>query len=155
MATEPTHGAPAVLLVESSSPEHHHAELLRRAGLHVVSLPPEQVTSHRIQALNPAIIAVELNESRPSDALDLAPLLHGDARSRSDSNHGRAERRRYIPVIVYGHGLSAPDIETAARSGAMWLQLEPSDGVKLVAAIRGVLTAAGIQVKNLQEHGDI
>ena len=26
----------------------------------------------------------------------------------------------------------------------MWLQLEPSDGVKLVAAIRGVLGAAGI-----------
>jgi hypothetical protein len=25
----------------------------------------------------------------------------------------------------------------------MWLQLEPSDGLKLVAAIRGVLTAGG------------
>jgi hypothetical protein len=45
-------------------------------------------------------------------------------------------------------GLSAEDIERAARGGAMWLQLEPSDGLKLVAAIRGVLNAAGIVMKN-------
>jgi hypothetical protein len=148
MATEVTNGAPAVLLVESSSPEHHHAELLRRAGLHVMRLPLEQATSHRIQELNPAIIAVEFDGSRPSDALDLVPRLHGDA--RSDPTRTTGERAaRYIPVIVYGHGLSAPDIESAARGGAMWLQLEPSDGVKLVAAIRGVLTAGGIQIKNL------
>jgi hypothetical protein len=49
---------------------------------------------------------------------------------------------RSPPVIVYGYGLSAEEIEHAARAGALWLQLEPSDGTKLVAAIRGVLAAS-------------
>jgi hypothetical protein len=50
-------------------------------------------------------------------------------------------------VIVYGHGLNPEDIERAARGGAMWVQLEPSDGLKLVAAVHGVLAAAGVVIK--------
>ena len=135
MASEPALPPPIVLLVEPSGPKHQHAEVVTRAGFRVVRLPPEEVTPPQILDVGPAIIAVELDGANAGDALDLAPRLRADARARS------------IPVIVYGHGLDASDIERAARGGAMWLQLEPSDGLKLVAAIRGVLTASGIVVK--------
>jgi hypothetical protein len=138
MAKESDISPPVVLLVEPADPAHHHAELLTRAGLRVVHLPPHEVTSSLLEEVNPAIIAAELDGSQQRDALDLALRLREEARPRSTP----------VPVIVYGQGLSAEDIERAARGGAMWLQLERSDGLKLVAAIRGVLTAAGIVMKN-------
>lgn len=137
MATEPTISSPVVLLVEPSAPKHHHAEMLTRAGFRVIGLPPHEIDSRLMKDVKPAIIAVELDGERSADALDLAPRLREEARLRSVP----------VPVIVYGHGLSAADIERAARGGVMWLQLEPSDGAKLVAAIRGVLTAAGTAIK--------
>jgi hypothetical protein len=135
---------PLVLLVEPSPARHHHADLLRRAGFHVELRSPRAVTAQLLEEANPAIIAVELDESSPNDALELTPRLRGSIQSRlTESEEGRGSGVR-TPVIVYGHGLAAADIERAARGGALWLQLEPSDGVKLVAAIRGVLTAAGV-----------
>ena len=83
-----------------------------------------------MQDVKPAIIAIELDGERSAGALELAPRLRADG-----------ARTMSIPVIVYGHRLSAADIERVATGGAMWLQLEPSDGPKLVAAIRGVLAA--------------
>ena len=139
MATEPASSAPLVLLAESAHAEHHHGEMLTRAGFRVVTLPVREVMPPLIRDVKPAIIAIEFDGSQPSDALDLAPRLRADPRPRAIP----------IPVIVYGYGLSAPDIERAATGGAMWVQLEPSDGVKLVAAIRGVLTAAGIALHQL------
>ena len=138
MAKESVTSPPVVLLVEPSDPTHHHAELLTRAGLRVVQLPPHEVNSRLLEEVKPAIIAAELDASQGRDALDLASRLREDARPPSTP----------VPMIVYGHGLSAEDIERAARGGAMWLQLEPSDGLKLVAAIRGVLNAAGTVMKN-------
>jgi hypothetical protein len=132
---EPASSAPLVLLAESDHAEHHHLEILTRAGFRVVRLPVDELTSTLIRDVKPAIIAVELDGSRQGDALDLAPRLRRDARPRAIP----------IPIIVYGHGLSPADIEAAATGGAMWLQLEPSDGAKLVAAIRGVLAAADPQ----------
>ena len=129
--------APLVLLAESAHAEHHHAEILARAGLRVIRLPAHEVTSALMRDVKPAIIAIEFDGLQPNDGLDLAPRLRADARPRAIP----------IPVIVYGHGLSAADIERAATGGAMWLQLEPSDGTKLVAAIRGVLAAGGITTK--------
>jgi DNA-binding response OmpR family regulator len=137
MAKDPAISPPLVLLVEPSDPKHRHAEILKRAGLRVVELPQHEVNSWLLDEVKPAIIAVELDALEQSDVLDLAPRLRVDARPHSMP----------VPVIVYGHGLSAADIERAARGGAMWLQLEPSDGQKLVAAIRGVLTAAGTAIK--------
>lgn len=134
MATESPSGPPVVRLVEPSDPKHQHTEMLTRAGFRVVRSPAHEVTVQRMQDVKPAIIAVELDGSGSRDALDLAPRLRAEARPLAIP----------IPVIVYGHGLSAPDIECAATGGAMWLQLEPSDGAKLVAAIRGVLIADGI-----------
>ena len=139
MATEPTAPPPVVLLVEPLGPNHHHAQLLQCAGLGVVQLPPHEINSQLLDALQPHIIAVELNGSQDSDALDLARRLREDARPHAMP----------VPVIVYGHALSSEHIERAARGGAMWLQLEPSDGLKLVAAIRGVLSVAGIVVKSI------
>jgi DNA-binding NarL/FixJ family response regulator len=145
MATEPANAAPLVLLVEDSDHQHDHAGLLTRAGFRVVRLPTAEITAQLIQEVNPAILVAELNGSRSSDTLDLAPRLRGAISRSSPRSYGSASS---IPVIVYGHSLSAPDIERAARGGAMWLQLEPADGVKLVAAIRGVLGAAGIGPQN-------
>lgn len=137
MAKEPAISPPVVVLVEPSDAKHKHAELLTRAGLRVVQLPRHEINSRLLDEVKPAIIAAELDGSGQGDVLDLAPRLRDDARPRSMP----------VPVIVYGHGLSAADIERAARGGAMWLQLEPSDGQKLVAAIRGVLTAAGTAIE--------
>jgi hypothetical protein len=137
MAKEPAISPPVVVLVEPSHPEHKHAELLTHAGFRVVRLPPHEINSGLLDEVKPAIIAAELDGSQQSDALDLASRLREDVRPRSTS----------VPVIVYGHGLKPEDIERAARGGAMWLQLEPSDGLKLVAAIRGVLAAAGVVIK--------
>ena len=139
MATEPTTVPPVVLLVEPLGPNHHHADLLKRAGLGVVQLPPHEVNVRLLDAMRPNVIAVELNGSGDSAALDLARGLREDAPPHSMP----------VPVIVYGHTLSPEDIERAARGGALWLQLEPSDGLKLVAAIRGVLSVAGIVVKSV------
>ena len=47
-----------------------------------------------------------------------------------------------FPCIVYGHSLDAHDIETAARAGALWLELAPADGARLLAAARGLVAAA-------------
>jgi hypothetical protein len=134
MAIEPVSSAPLVLLAESAHADHHHDEMLTRAGFRVVTLPIREVTPTLIRDVKPAIVAIEFDGEQPTDALDLAPRLRANGRPRAIP----------IPVIVYGFGLSAPDIERVATGGAMWLQLEPSDGVKLVAAIRGVLTASGI-----------
>jgi hypothetical protein len=38
---------------------------------------------------------------------------------------------------------SPRDIEEAACAGALWLQLEPSDGARLVAAVKGLISATG------------
>jgi hypothetical protein len=144
MATEKSSVPPLVLLVEPSAARHHHAALLAGAGFRVELLPPQAVTTQLIQDTNPAIIAIELDESNPGDALELAPRLRASADSRLTGPEERRGSKFRTPVIVYGHGLAAADIERAARGGALWVQLEPADGVKLVAAIRGVLTAAGV-----------
>ncbi len=121
---------PVVLLIEPSEPKHQHADLLTQAGFRVASAPLDEVMSGFVTDVKPAIIAVELDADRAQDVLHLAQRVHTEWRLRD------------TPVIVYGHGLSAEDIEHAARAGALWLQLEPSDGNKLVAAIRGVLAAS-------------
>jgi hypothetical protein len=123
--------AQIVLLVEPSDPKHHHAELLRRAGFQVVTLPMAEITGDLLREVSPALVAIELDAARTSDVLGLNPRLRSEL-----------HRSIPVPVIVYGHGLNALDIEQAARGGAMWLQLEPSDGAKLIAAVRGVLAAS-------------
>jgi hypothetical protein len=138
MATESTTNPPTILLVEPLHPKHEHADLLTRAGFRVERLSPADLDGPRIRDIRPAIVAIELDGARTDDALDIASRLRVSPSRRAVP----------LPVIVYGHGLSAADIERAARSGAMWLQLEPSDGTKLVAAIRGVLTAGGILFKD-------
>lgn len=137
MATESASDPPVVLLVEPSNARHHHAELLERAGFRVERLPPQDLGERQMRDLEPATVAIELDDGRAADALDLVTRLRANASPRAVP----------VPVIVYGHALSASDIEHAARRGAMWLQLEPSDGTKLVAAIRGVLSASGITRK--------
>ena len=89
-----------------------------------------------MQNVRPVLIAIELNDEQPGDALDRAPRPRDNAPPRSIP----------IPVIVYGNGLSTAEIERAAN-GAMWLEHKHADGKKLVAAIRGVLAAARIAIK--------
>jgi hypothetical protein len=47
-----------------------------------------------------------------------------------------------IPIVIYGHQLRPQDIEDAARVGALWLHIEPADGARLVAAVRGLFAAS-------------
>ena len=48
----------------------------------------------------------------------------------------------FMPSLLASRGLTADEIEKTANAGAMWLQLEPTDGYKLLGAVRGVLRAA-------------
>jgi hypothetical protein len=51
-------------------------------------------------------------------------------------------RTRLIPFIIYGHHLRAGDIKDAARSGALWLNLERRDGDRFLAAVEGLIKAS-------------
>lgn len=78
--------------------------------------------------LQPSIIVAEL-DGASNLTFELVDTLQAHALAR------------HIPMIVYGFGLTPDQIEATARAGAMWLQLEPLDGYKLLGAVRGVLAA--------------
>ena len=119
---------PLVLLIVPSETRHKHAAILTAAGYMVESQSEPESTVRRVLDLQPNIIVAELNGA--SDVtFKLVRTLQG---------HTLARR---IPMIVYGFGLTSQQIEATARAGAMWLQLEPLDGYKLLGAVRGVLSA--------------
>lgn len=56
--------------------------------------------------------------------------------------HGDALEVWFSCGIDHDARCQCHDIETAVRVGALWLQLEPSDGARLLAAARGLISAA-------------
>ena len=123
--------SPLVLLVVSSDIKHRHAAILAADGFRVATQTEPESTVRAIMKMEPSIIVAEL-DSASDVTLVLVRTLHQHALAR------------YIPMIVYGFGLTPEQIESTARSGAMWLQLEPSDGYKLLGAVRGVLAAKAV-----------
>jgi CheY-like chemotaxis protein len=95
-----------------------------------VSVSTEKVDVARILEQGPAIVAAELDGSGAGRTLNLARRFRQDLRARP------------IPFIIYGHQLRPQDIEDAARAGALWLQIEPTDGARLAAAVRGLIAAS-------------
>jgi DNA-binding NarL/FixJ family response regulator len=120
---------PVVLQITPQPDErvHDHAAILASAGFHVITHTHDQSSVKAVLRLAPRIVVAELADGGRETMFDLVQQLKASA--------------RHIPVIVYGVGLTAVEIETIARAGAMWLQLEPTDGFKLVGAVRGVLRA--------------
>ena len=121
---------PLVLLVEPKDGRHEHAAFLARAGFRVESVTTETVDIAGVIKRRPAVVAAELDGSGSATTLNLARRFRQDPRARP------------IPFIIYGHHLRSQDIEDAARAGALWLQLEPTDGARLVAAVRGLIAAS-------------
>ena len=121
--------APTVLLIVPPDAHHKHSAILTAAGFRVVSQADDEATVRSVLDLKPKIIAAELNGTSTDPMFGLVHRLKSDQRARA------------IPLIVYGIGLTADQIEKTAHAGAMWLQLEPCDGYKLLAAVRGVLSA--------------
>ena len=121
---------PLVLLVEHKGGQHQHAELLSRAGFRVASVATEKFDIVGLLEQGPAVVAAELDGSGSATTLNLARRFRQDPRARP------------IPFIIYGHHLRSEDIEDAARAGALWLQLEPTDGARSVAAVRGLIAAS-------------
>ncbi len=121
---------PLVLLVEPNGGQHQHTELLERAGFRVASVATEKIDVARLVEQGPAVVAAELDGSGSATTLNLARRFRQDQRARP------------IPFVIYGHHLRPQDIEDAARAGALWLQLEPTDGARLVAAVRGLIAAS-------------
>ena len=120
-----------VLLVEHKGARNQgHTKALVDAGFRVESVASEEANIARVLARRPAVVAAELDGHGALAALDLARRFRENPRAR------------LIPFIIYGHHLRARDIEDAARAGALWLQLEPADGARLVAAVRGVIAAS-------------
>lgn len=118
---------PLVLLIEPADARYHHADALASAGFRSQRVAAADMDIARLQSLRPAVIAAERDGGIP---LELVKRLRQDPRTR------------LIPFIIYGHHLRPEDIENAARSGALWLQLEPNDGARLVAAVRGLIAAS-------------
>jgi CheY-like chemotaxis protein len=122
---------PLVLLVEPTDARNQpHSKFLARAGFRLSSVQTDEVDVARVLEQRPAVIAAELDSSGLVTALSLAKRFRQDPEAR------------LIPFIIYGHHLRPQDIEDVARAGALWLQLEPSDGARLVAAVRGLLAAS-------------
>jgi hypothetical protein len=120
--------SPLVLLIVPPEAHHKHTAILTAAGYRVVSQADDEATVQSVLDLSPRIIAAELSGTRTDPMFGLVHRLKDDPHARD------------IPLIVYGIGLTADQIEQTAHAGAMWLQLEPSDGYKLLAAVRGVLS---------------
>jgi CheY-like chemotaxis protein len=121
---------PLVLLVEPQSAQHAHAEKLSHAGFRVATVAAPEFDVARVLAQSPAVIAAELDGSGSVATLSLARQFRQNPQGRP------------IPFIVFGHHLRNSDIEDIARAGALWLQLEPADGARLVAAVRGLIAAS-------------
>jgi DNA-binding response OmpR family regulator len=120
-----------VLLVEPRGARNHrHAESLARAGYRVSSVAAEDIDIADVLQQGPAVVAAELDHLGLVGTLDLAKRLRENSQAR------------LIPLIIYGHQLRPRDMENAARAGALWLQLEPADGARLVAAVRGLIAAS-------------
>lgn len=120
---------PLVLLIEPKGAQHQHTAPLARAGFRVASMAVEEVDIARVLDQRPAIIAAELDGQSPT-MLNLARRFRQNPQGR------------LIPFIIYGHQLGPWEIEEAARVGALWLQLQPADGARLVAAVRGLIAAS-------------
>ena len=123
---------PVVLLVtpEKQARNHDHTTMLTKAGFNVVNHTHEEASVTEIVRLEPRIIIAELGEGGSEAMFELVRRVKAH------------QFGRHFPVIVYGVGLTADEIETTAHAGAMWLQLEPTDGYKLLGAVRGELRAA-------------
>lgn len=120
--------SPLVLLIVPPDAHHQHTAILTAAGFRVLSQTDNEATVQSVLDLVPEIIVAELSGARTDPMFDLVHRLKDDVRARD------------IPLIVYGIGLTAAQIEQTAHAGAMWLQLEPCDGYKLLGAVRGVLS---------------
>ena len=121
-----------VLLIEPRPDGNpRHAESLVRAGYRVSSVAAQNIDIGHLLQQRPAVIAAELDHSGLVGTLNLAKRLRENPRGR------------LIPFVIYGHELRPREIEDAARAGALWLQIEPPDGARLVAAVRGLIAASG------------
>lgn len=120
---------PLVLLVEPEGAQQQHSEVVANAGFRVTSVAADDVDIARILEQDPAVVAAELDGSGPA-TLNLAKRFR------------ETPEASLIPFIIYGPGLRARDIEEATRAGALWLQIEPTDGGRLVAAVRGLIAAS-------------
>ena len=119
-----------LLVVPRGVRNQQQAETLARAGYRVSSVAAEDLDIADVLQKRPAVVAAELDHSGSVWTLNLAKRF----RENSDG--------LLIPFIIYGHQLRPRDIENAARAGALWLQVEPGDGKRLVAAVRGLIAAS-------------
>jgi hypothetical protein len=122
---------PVVLLIASGDEGHGHAALLRRCGFVVEAQGADGITHGEMVRSVPSVIAIELDTARPGATVDLTRRLREDPRMQA------------VPIIVFATHLRASDIEAGASGGVLSLQIGPSDGLKLVGAIRGILSAGG------------
>jgi CheY-like chemotaxis protein len=115
-----------VLLVGSGDTRYHYDDALARAGFRSTRVAAAEVDVDCVLRQHPAVIAAELDGTVP---LNLIRRLRQN------------QETRLIPFIVYGHHLCPEDIEDALLAGALWLPLEPADGDRLAAAVRGLIAA--------------
>jgi hypothetical protein len=122
--------SPVVVLIEPEGSQHRYGDSLSSAGFHVVHVRTSEANVARVLKPSPSVVAAELIQSHAIDILDFVRRFRENPEAR------------LIPFILYGQSLARRDIEDAARAGAMWLQLDASDGSRLAAAARGLISAS-------------
>jgi len=115
-----------VILLVSANDDY--AALLRRSGFTVEIASGGNADTATLVATRPALVAIQIDPARGAEMMESARLLRAHPQLRN------------TPIIVFATLLNAEQIEMAARSGLLWLQITPVD--KLVAAVRGLLSAS-------------
>jgi hypothetical protein len=121
--------APLILLLKPKGAQQHHEGLLSDAGFRVVTSAFPRDAGALLE-YGPAVVAAELVAAHAPRTLDLARKFR------------ELPLTEAIPFIIYGPHLRTYEIERTTRTGALWLHVEPRDGAKFVAAVRGVLAVA-------------
>src|SRR5579872_5228303 len=105
--------SPVVVLIEPERGQHDHTDVMSKAGFRAVSVPAHRASVKYVLGHRPNVVAAELAAANADQTWAFVRRFREDRAGR------------FIPCVVYGHGLQPDDIETAARAGALWLQLEP------------------------------
>jgi hypothetical protein len=122
--------SPLVLLLGADAAERHHADTLLTLGFRVVSLSWSATDVESMIGYSPSLVAIEMLPVHVARTLALAKAFR------------ESPLTRRTPIMIYGPHLRTRDIEGAARAGMLWLQLTPSDSIKFVAAVRGLLAGS-------------
>jgi CheY-like chemotaxis protein len=117
-----------VLLVEARDDSRSgHATALREAGLDVIRVRDSQAALEALKSVMPKVLVAGLNSRTRDDHVRLCREIRSDSRTEQ------------IPILLTTERMMDHDAELATDPGALVVTATQHDGMKLVAAVQGVL----------------